>query len=42
LNAPSETRLSVLVSLTRPGIDYEFFQMMSQRIEKALKDKKKN
>lgn len=33
--APSETRLSVLVSLTRPGIDYEFFQLLSQKIEQA-------
>src|SRR3972149_1566549 len=31
VEAPSETRLSVLVSLTRPGIDYEFFQLFTQR-----------
>ena len=35
VEAPSETRLSVLVSLTRPGIDYEFFQLFTQRIERA-------
>ena len=33
LEAPTETRLSVLVSLTRSGLDYSFFQMLSERID---------
>ena len=40
LNAQNETRLNILVSLTRPGIDYEFFQMISNQIEKASSEKK--
>ena len=40
LAAPNETRLNVLVSLTRPGIDYEFFQMISNQIEHANADMK--
>ena len=40
LEAPNDTRLNVLVSLTRPGIDYEFFQMLSQQIDKASGDRK--
>ena len=35
VEAPNDTRLSVLVSLTRPGMDYEFFQMLSERIDRA-------
>ena len=42
VDAPSETRLSVLVSLTRPGIDYEFFQLLSQRIEQAGEDRRQD
>lgn len=40
IQAPSETRLSALVSLTRPGLDYIFFQMLSERIEKASGEEK--
>lgn len=40
IEAPTETRLSVLVSLTRSGIDYEFFQMLSNRIEAAKESDK--
>lgn len=40
LDAPNETRLNVLVSLTRPGIDYEFFQMVSNQIDSSAPDKK--
>jgi hypothetical protein len=32
--APNKTRLNALVSLTRPGIDYEFFTLLSERIDK--------
>lgn len=35
INAPNETRLSALVSLARPVLDYQFFQILSERIEKA-------
>jgi len=35
LNAPSETRLNVLVSLTRPAMDYEFFQTVTTMLEAA-------
>jgi cysteinyl-tRNA synthetase len=35
IQAPSETRLSVLVSLTRPGLDYEFYQILSEKIDRA-------
>jgi hypothetical protein len=38
IKAPNETRLQALVSLTRPGIDYQFFQMLSDRIDKARGD----
>ncbi len=35
IQAPNETRLSALVSLARQGMDYVFFQMLSERIEQA-------
>jgi hypothetical protein len=35
IDAPNETRKSALVSLTRPGMDYEFFQLLTSRIENA-------
>jgi len=38
LKAPNETQLSVLVSLARPGMDYEFFRMLSERIDRARSD----
>jgi hypothetical protein len=38
IEAPNENRLSVLVSLTRPGLDYEFFRLLSERIERARGD----
>lgn len=34
LNAPNDTRLGALVSYTRPGLDYQFFQLVTERIEK--------
>jgi hypothetical protein len=33
--APTEIRFSTLVSYTRSGMDYEFFQVLTQRIEKT-------
>jgi len=35
LDAPNENRLRALVSLARPGMDYAFFQMLSERVDKA-------
>ncbi len=35
VKAPNETQLSVLVSLARPGMDYEFFKLLSERIDRA-------
>ncbi len=37
-NAPTETRLSILVSLLRPGLDYQFFQLLSEKIDRARSD----
>jgi uncharacterized protein YutE (UPF0331/DUF86 family) len=38
IKAPNETQLSVLVSLGRPGMDYEFFTLLSGKIERARGD----
>jgi hypothetical protein len=38
VQAPNDIRLSALVSLARPGLDYTFFQMLSERIEKSPED----
>jgi hypothetical protein len=38
IKAPNETQLSVLVSLGRPGLDYEFFRLLSEKIERARGD----
>jgi hypothetical protein len=35
VKAPNDTRLRALVSLARGGMDYEFFQQISARIERA-------
>ncbi len=35
LEAPSEARLKALVSLTRNGLDYSFFQILTERMENA-------
>ncbi len=35
LEAPNDTRLSVLVTFSRPAIDYSFYQTLSARIDKA-------
>ena len=36
--APNETRLNTLVSLARPALDYSFFQLLSERIDRARGD----
>jgi hypothetical protein len=42
VEAPNNDRLSALVSLTRPGLDYTFFQSLTTRIEKKTgEDRKK-
>ncbi|NJD57934.1 MAG: hypothetical protein C3F13_07860 [Anaerolineales bacterium] len=38
VNAPNETQLSVLVSLARAGMDYEFFKLLSEKIDRARGD----
>lgn len=38
MNAPTETRLEALVSLARAGLDYQFFQLLSDRIDRARGD----
>lgn len=35
LEAPNDTRLEALVSYTRQGLDYQFFQLITERIEKG-------
>ncbi len=38
IHAPNETRLSALVGLARPLLDYSFFQLLSERIDRARGD----
>ncbi len=40
INAPNEQRVSVYVSLARPGMDYSFFQMLTEKIDKAKGDER--
>jgi hypothetical protein len=40
IEAPNEIRLSAYVSLARPGMDYSFFQMLSERIDRTSGDEK--
>jgi hypothetical protein len=40
LQAPSDERQSTLATLARPVLDYAFFQLLSERIEKAAGDEK--
>jgi hypothetical protein len=35
LNAPNDIQLSVFASLTRAGMDYQFFQLLTDRLERA-------
>jgi hypothetical protein len=41
IQAPNKARLSALASLTRPGLDYLFFQSLSERIETKTGDERK-
>lgn len=38
INAPNDIRMEALVSMTRPGLDYEFFQLLSTKIDRARDD----
>lgn len=40
IEAPGEARLKALVSLTRNGLDYSFFQILSERIDAASGDER--
>ena len=40
IDAPNDVRLSALVSLARPGMDYSFFQMLTERIDRTDGDEK--
>jgi hypothetical protein len=40
LNAKSDTAVSTIVSLARNGMDYTFFQLLSQKIEDAKEEEK--
>jgi hypothetical protein len=41
IEAPNEDRLGALVSMTRPALDYVFFQSLTERIEAASGAKRK-
>jgi len=41
IEAPNNDRLNALVSLTRPGLDYTFFQSLTGRIEKKIGEERK-
>jgi len=35
IHAPNDTQVEVIAGLTRPGMDYTFFQILSERIDRA-------
>ncbi len=41
MSAPNDARFGALVSYARSGLDYEFFQILSQRIEQAASEDEK-
>lgn len=41
IDAPNELRLNALVSLTRQGLDYMFFQSLTERLEKLTGEERK-
>jgi len=41
IEAPNEDRLNALVSFTRPGLDYQFFQSLTERIDKCSGEERK-
>jgi len=42
LNAKSDTEIATIVSLARNGMDYTFFQLLSQKIDDAKDEEKEN
>jgi hypothetical protein len=40
LQSPSDARVRAYASIARGGMDYQFFQLLSERIDKALEDEK--
>jgi hypothetical protein len=40
INAPNDTQLSILTGLARSGMDYSFFQMLSEKIDAAKEPEK--
>jgi hypothetical protein len=40
VEAPNDNRLNALVSMTRPGLDYLFFQSLTERIDKASSEER--
>lgn len=40
LDAPNDMRLQALVSLTRNGLDYSFFQILTEQMEKSDEEKR--
>jgi hypothetical protein len=41
LDAPSDDRITALTNLTRPALDYEFFQQLSQKLDQVKGEEKK-
>ncbi len=41
IEAPNETRMAAIASMARGGLDYEFFTILSERINNATEDKQK-
>ncbi len=41
IEAPNDDRLNALVSFTRPGLDYLFFQSLTERLEKSSGEERK-
>lgn len=42
VEAPDENRVVALVNLTRPALDYSFFQLITERIDKAQNEEKEH
>jgi len=42
INAPNDIQLSILVGLARSGMDYTFFQLLTEKIESSKKEEEKN
>jgi sulfopyruvate decarboxylase TPP-binding subunit len=42
VEAPDENRVVALVNLTRPALDYSFFQLITERIDKAQSEEKEH